>query len=169
MSVRNKGWEPAPGVPGISVGVGLGNLQGEEMGTSFWDPCVHGGLGAGLQRVPGVQGPALVGPGGNPKGGTCPRQGLVRREVGEGAGGTPHRLPGEVLGQSLTSCPRTTEGQSPGHLGEGATPLPRFSPPPVSHMGPWRPGPTSSPCVLREDQEQDLWPQQSQLPAQVSA
>lgn len=41
VSVRNKGWEPAPGVPGISVGAGWGNLQGEETGTSFWDPCVQ--------------------------------------------------------------------------------------------------------------------------------
>ena len=49
------------------------------------------------------------------------------------------------MGQSLTSCPRTTEGQSPGHLGEGATPLPRFLPTPVSHMGPWQPGSLAPP------------------------
>lgn len=56
--------------------------------------------------------------------------------------GTPHRLPGDVLGQSLTSCPRTTEGQSPGHLGEGATPLPTFSPSlcPPSSAPTWDPG-----------------------------
>lgn len=56
--------------------------------------------------------------------------------------GTPHRLPGEVLGQSLTSCPRTKEGQSPGHLGEGATPFPTFSPSlcPPSSAPTWDPG-----------------------------
>lgn len=66
-----------------------------------------------------------------------------------------------VLGQSLTSCPRIMEGQSPEHLEEWTAPLPTLLPSPLysllgAHMGPWLPGPTSSLCVLREDQEQDV-------------
>lgn len=64
-----------------------------------------------------------------------------------------------------------TESRAPGRRGHTPSQILTL---PVSsllgaHKGPWRPGPTSSPCVLREDQEQDLWPQQSQLQAQVSA